>query len=71
MNQAHGVDTSRRIPCPDGFDKSFWEELCTFQKYTIENEKEFLESLLANYPNISDQFRYETICEFLTLSNLQ
>ena len=69
MMQRHGVDTSIRIECPPGYDSDLWDELCTFQRYTIEQEKEFLETLLANYPTISDQFRYAAICEFLILAN--
>lgn len=71
MNQAHGIDSSKRIPCPDGFDKNLWEDLCLFQRYTIESEKEHFENLLSHWPTLSDQFRYETICEFLRLSDLQ
>lgn len=70
MRQKLGIDTSHRIDCPIGYDPNLWEELCGFQAYTILEEREFLERLLENYPNISDQFRYDAICKFIELVNI-
>lgn len=67
MNK-YGHDTAIEITCPDGCDTDLWSELCSFQRYTIEEERDHLIDILSTYPNLSDEFRLETIEQFLSIA---